>query len=169
MIDRVSRGQLVIWRMIRTRKAFPGDRIHRSHRVSKRSQIPVDYLGMLLAMRNLTQPWSPFSSERDFNLGSWFVQSKVAKTRIDDYFGKSLGGMECGSFHSAYSFNKQLETLVLFRAYLAWIEATLESGEQSTIFYYPTIISCVRYLSPQVAYKEHMVYSPIRKYDSNGD
>ena len=50
----------------------------------------------------LEQPWSPFSSERDFNLASWFVQSKVAKTRIDDYFGKGLGGMErvnhCSTF-----------------------------------------------------------------------
>ena len=37
---------------------------------------------------------SPFSSVRDFNLASWFVQSKVAKTRIDDYFRKGLGGMK---------------------------------------------------------------------------
>ena len=28
----------------------------------------------------LEEPWSPFSSERDFNLASWFVQSHVAKT-----------------------------------------------------------------------------------------
>ena len=42
------------------------------------------------------EPWSPFSSEWDFNLASWFVQSKVAKTQIDDYFGKGFGGMERG-------------------------------------------------------------------------
>jgi len=31
-------------------------------------------------------PWSPFSSENDFNLASWFVWSKVAKSQIDAYF-----------------------------------------------------------------------------------
>ena len=59
----------------------------------------------------LEEPWSPFSSERDFNWASWFGQSKVAKTEIDDYFGKGLGGMKRGSFRSAYPFEKQIETL----------------------------------------------------------
>ena len=31
-------------------------------------------------------PWSPFPSENDFNLSSWFVRSKVAKSQIDAYF-----------------------------------------------------------------------------------
>ena len=117
----------------------------------------------------LEEPWSPLSSEHDFNLASWFVQSKVAKTRIEDYFSKGLGGMERGSFRSTYSLEKQLETLEPFREYLSWTEATLESGEQSTTFYYRNIVSCVRYLIRQVAYKEHMVYAPIREHDSNGD
>ena len=117
----------------------------------------------------LEEPWSPFSRERDSNLASWFVQSKVAKTRIDDYFSKGLGGIERGSFRSAYSLQKQLENLDPFREYLSWTEATLESGEQSTTFCYRNIVSCVRYLIRQVAYKEYMVYALIREYDSNGD
>ena len=72
----------------------------------------------------LEEPWSPFSSECDLNLVSWFVRSKVAKTRIVDYFGKGLGGMERGSYRSAYSVDKQLETLDLFRKYLSGTEAT---------------------------------------------
>ena len=56
-------------------------------------------LGDVTGYEELTQamlegPWSPFSSERDFNLASWFVQSKVTKTRIDNYFGKGLGDIE---------------------------------------------------------------------------
>ena len=31
-------------------------------------------------------PWSPFSWENDFNLASWFVRRKVAKSQIDAYF-----------------------------------------------------------------------------------
>ena len=117
----------------------------------------------------LKEPWSPFPSKRDFNFASWFVQSKVPKTQIDDYFGKGLRGMEHGSFQSVYLLEKQLDTLDLFREYLSWTEATLESGEQSTTFYYRNIVSCVRYLIWQVNYKKYMVYAPIREYDSNGD
>ena len=77
--------------------------------------------------------------------------------------------MECGSFQSAYSLEKQVKTLDRFREYLSWTQATLESGEHLTRFYYRNIVSCVCYLIRQVAYKEHMVYEPIREYDSNGD
>ena len=63
----------------------------------------------------LDQPSSAFSSQLDFHLASWFVQSMVAKTRIDDYFRKGLGGMERRSFRSAYSLEKQLDTLDPFR------------------------------------------------------
>jgi hypothetical protein len=56
-------------------------------------------------------PWSPFSSEDDFNLASWFVRSKVPKTRINDYFAKGLGGRDAGSFQSAYTLRKHLDVL----------------------------------------------------------
>jgi len=39
-------------------------------------------------------PWSPFSSENDFNLASWFVRSKVAKSQIYAYFAEGLGGTD---------------------------------------------------------------------------
>ena len=117
----------------------------------------------------LEEPWVPFSSECDFNFASWFVQSRVVRTPINDYLVKGLGGMERGAFRSAYSLEKQLKTLDPFREYLVWTEATLESGEQSTTFYYRNIESCVCYLIWQVACEKHLIYAPIREYDSNGD
>jgi len=45
--------------------------------------------------------WSSFSSENDFNLASWFVRSKVAKSQVDSYFGEGLGGTDSRSFRSA--------------------------------------------------------------------
>jgi len=46
-------------------------------------------------------PWNPFSSKDDFNLTSWLVRSKVAKSQIDTYFGEGLGGTDSRSFRSA--------------------------------------------------------------------
>ena len=74
-------------------------------------------------------PWSPFSSESDFNLASWFVRSKVSKSQIDDYFRKDLGERDAGSFQSAFSLRKQLEVLDPFGEYLTWTEATMDDGK----------------------------------------
>jgi len=48
-------------------------------------------LGEVAGYTELNKPmpdyaWSPFSTENDFNLASWFVRSKVAKLQIETYF-----------------------------------------------------------------------------------
>jgi len=60
-------------------------------------------------------PWSLFSSENYFNLVSWFVRSKVAKSQIDAYFVEGLGGTDSRSFRSAYTLRQHLDILDPFR------------------------------------------------------
>jgi len=36
-------------------------------------------------------PWAPFNSAEGFKLASWFIDGKVSKTRINDYFSSGLG------------------------------------------------------------------------------
>ena len=62
--------------------------------------------------------WSPFSSENDFNLASWYVRRKVAKSQIDAYFADGLGGTDSRSFRSAYTLGQHLDILDAFREYL---------------------------------------------------
>jgi len=110
-------------------------------------------------------PWSPYSSENDFNLASWFVRLKVAKSQIDAYFAECLGGTESISLRSAYTLRQHLGILDPFREYLVWAEASIDNSRHATTFYYRNIIDCVCYLICQVAYSSDMVYSPIREYD----
>jgi len=114
-------------------------------------------------------PWSPFSSENDFNLVSWLVWSKVAKSQIDTYFAEGLGGTDSRSFRSAYTLRQHLYILDPFREYLVWAEASIDDSRHATTFYYGNIIDCVRYLIRQVAYSSDMVYAPIREYHSSGE
>jgi len=114
-------------------------------------------------------PWSPFSSENNFNLASWFVRSKVAKLQIEAYLTEGLGGTDCRSFRSAYILRQHLDILDPFREYLVWVEASIDDGRHATTFYDRNIIDCVRYLIGQVAYSSDMVYAPIREYDSSGE
>ena len=112
-------------------------------------------------------PCSPFSSENDFNLASWFVRSKVAKSQIYAYFAEGLGCTDSRSFQSAYSLRQHLDILDPFREYLVWAEASIDDGRHATTFYYRNIIDCVRFLIRQVAYSSDMVYAPIGEYDSS--
>jgi len=102
-------------------------------------------------------PWSPFSSENDFNLARWFVRSKLAKSQIDAYFAEGLGGTDSRSFRSAYTLRQHLDILDQFREYLVWTEASIDDGRHATTFYYRNIIDSVRYLIRQVAYSSDMV------------
>jgi len=113
--------------------------------------------------------WSPFSSENDFNLESWFVRSKVAKSQIDAYFGEGLGSTDSSSFRSAYTLRQHYDILDPFREYLVWAEASIDDSRHAITFYYQNIIDCVRYLICQVGYSSDMVYAPIREYDSSGE
>ena len=60
-------------------------------------------------------PLSPFSSENNFNLASWFVRSKVAKSEIDVYLAEGLRGTDSTSFGSAYTLRQDLDILDAFR------------------------------------------------------
>jgi len=125
------------------------------------------YTGLNKAMTD--DPWSPFSSENDFNLASWFVRRKVAKSQIDVYFAEGLGGTDSRSFRSAYTLRQHLDILDPFHEYLVWAEASINDGRHATTLYYQNIIDCVRYLIRQVAYSSDMVYAPIREYDISGE
>jgi len=60
-------------------------------------------------------PWSPFLSDNDFNLATWFVQSKVAKWQIYADFAEGLGYTDNRSFRSAYSLRQHLDIVDPFR------------------------------------------------------
>ena len=67
------------------------------------------YTGLNKAMTD--DSWSPFSSEEDFNLASWFIRSSVARSQIEAYFAQALGGTDSRSFRSAYTLRQHLDVL----------------------------------------------------------
>jgi len=81
-------------------------------------------------------PLSPFSSENNFHLASWFVRRKVARLQIDGYFVEGLGGTDSRSLRSAYTVRQHLDLLDPFREYLVWAEAGIDDGRHAKTFYY---------------------------------
>jgi len=107
------------------------------------------------------EPLKPFLSHDDFNLASWLVWRKVAKSQIDTYFAEALGNTDRGSFRSASTMRQHLDVLDPFGGYLVWTEGVRDDGQDAATFYYQNIIDCVHYLIRQVAYSSDMVYAPI--------
>src|ERR671929_247092 len=113
-------------------------------------------------------PWCPFATGHEFRLATWFIQSKVPKTRIDEYFSSGLDVTQSTTFKSAYTLEKHLKTLDPHDSYLEWSEGTMDDGSHSISFFYRNIVDCVRYLIGQIAYKNCMVYAPVREYSCEG-
>jgi len=113
-------------------------------------------------------PWAPFAGAHDFKLASWFIQSKVAKSRINDYFASGLGTSST-AFSSMHTLENHLQHVDPYGPYLAWFEGKVEDGKRTLPFFYRDVLGCVRYLLRQIAYRDDLVYAPRREYDEDGN
>jgi len=113
-------------------------------------------------------PWALFNSPQGFKLASWFIDGKVSKTRINDYFSSGLGNAESVRYSSMHTLENHLQFLDPCSQYLQWFEGQVEDGQRTLPFFYRDILGCVRYLLRQSAYRENLVYAPRREYDPSG-
>jgi len=128
-----------------------------------------DVKGFEQEQSNLCEhPWSLFSSVHGFKLGSWFIEGRVCKSRIKEYFLSGLGNASLAEYSSMHMLENLLYTLDRQSAYLQWNAGQVEDGKRTLPFFYRNILACVRYLLRQIAYKDDFIYTPRREYDTNG-
>lgn len=120
-------------------------------------------------LRNLCEnAWAPFTNAQGFKLASWFIESKVPKSRINNYFSSGLGNPASVGYSSMYTLENHLQSLDPFGLYLQWLEGQVEDGMRTLPFFYRNILDCVRYLLRQITYRDDLVYAPRREYDQAG-
>ena len=140
---------------------------------------PMDYAGAGEAIGDVNgfeqeysdlcaDPWAPFTSAHGFKLASWFIQSKVPKSRINEYFSNGLGDTASVGYGSMHTLENHLRSLDPYSPYLQWFEGQVDDGSRCLPFFYRNILDCVRYLLRQIAYRDDLVYAPRREYDSEG-
>jgi hypothetical protein len=115
------------------------------------------------------EPWAPFSCAQAFKLASWFLESKVSKTRINEYFSSGIGNSTSVGYSSMHTLENHLRHLDPYGPYLQWFEGHVEDGQRTLPFFYRDILDCVRYLLRQIAYRDDLVYAPCREYDQSGE
>lgn len=119
--------------------------------------------------RNLCgDAWAPFTSAQGFQLASWFIESKVSKSQINDYFSSGLGNSASVGYSSMYTLEKRLQSLDPYGSYLRWFEGQVEDDKRTFPFFYRNILDCVRYLLRQITYRDDLVYAPCHEYDQDG-
>jgi len=105
-------------------------------------------------------PWAPFPSGQGFRLAAWLLESKVPKSRINEYFASGLSHSESVGYNSMHTLVKHLRELDLYSRYLQWFEGQVEDGKRTLSFFYPNVLDCLRYLLCQIAYRDDFVYAP---------
>jgi len=66
-------------------------------------------------------PWAQFASAQGFKLASWFIESKVSKTRINDYFSNGIGNSISVGYSSMHTLENLLRHLDLYSPYRQWL------------------------------------------------
>ena len=97
-------------------------------------------------------PWAPFTSAHGFKLASWFIQNKVSKSQINEYFTNGLGNSALAGYNSMHTLENRLRILDPYSAYLQLFEGQVEDGSRTVPFFYRNVLDCVRYLLRQIAY-----------------
>jgi len=111
---------------------------------------------------------APFNSVEGFKLASWFIDGKVSKARIKDYFSSGLGNAESVAYSSMHTLENHLRFLDPYSQYRQWFEGQVEDGQRTLPFFYRNVLGCARYLLPQIAYRDDLVYALPREYDPSG-
>jgi len=97
-------------------------------------------------------PWALFNSEQGFKLASWFIEGKVCRSQINQYFLRGLGDAESVGYSSMHTLENHLRLLDLSSQYLQWFKGQVEDGQRTLPFIYLNVLDCVGYLLRQIAY-----------------
>ena len=115
------------------------------------------------------EAWAPSTSARGFQLASWFIESKVSNSQINDYISSGLGKSASVGYSSMYTLEKYLRSLDPYGSYLPWFEGQVEDDKRTFPFFYRNILDCVTYLLRQITDRDNLVYAPCHEYDQDGE
>jgi len=100
-------------------------------------EVIADLDGFVQENSNLDEdPGAPFSCAQGFKLASWFIQSKVPKSRINEYFSSGLGSSAFIPYSSMHTLENHLRSLDPHSSYLQWFQGPVEDSKRTLPFFY---------------------------------
>jgi hypothetical protein len=115
-------------------------------------------------------PWHPFKNSSDFKAARTLIMHGTSKKAIDSMFTSGLLRSPELSFSSATELYRKMAEMATELGPSSWSNGQEVLGNGEEVFYlFRNPIHIVQYLLRQRAYKEEMVYSPVKEFNpSNG-
>ena len=115
----------------------------------------------------------PFLGSRDYKLARFFIESRVPKGRIDQFFKDeilhpaSATERQDISFKSGHTLHKQTTKMI---ADPPWLTGDVEFPlRPKSEFKYREILSCIKYLLRHRAFVNHMLWEPVKVFNEFGE
>ena len=105
------------------------------------------------------EPWAPFSCAQACKQASWFIESKVSKTWINEYSSSGIRNSTSVGYSSMHTLENHLQHLDPYAPYLQWFQGHVEDGQRTLPFLNRDVLDCMRYLLRQIAYHDDLVYA----------
>jgi hypothetical protein len=123
-------------------------------------------------------PFRPFNSEREYQLARWAVKHHITQAAANDLM--AIPGIDSlTSATSAYTLFKGINGAVGLLERNPWKRKLVSfdtSKDPKTLpesamsaFWYRNPVSCIEFLMQQPAYREEMVYGPIKEFNAAGE
>ena len=140
---------------------------------------PVAYAATLdehLLQEGCTDPYYPFGSEEEYNFAE-LVTLKGIPANVIDTMLKGNCGLDkgvCASLKSNYHLRRKIDRMEDGLGHGSWKKSTLsmawnEQHPDHIVFWHRDLIACAKWILRQAAYKEHLIYAPVRSLNAAGN
>jgi hypothetical protein len=121
-------------------------------------------------------PYYPFGSEEEYNFAELVtlkgIPANVIDTMLKGNYGLDKG--VCASLKSNYHLRQKIDRMEDGLGHGSWKKSTLDMAwnkehPDHIIFWHRDLIACAKWILRQAAYKEHLIYAPVRSFNAAGN
>lgn len=123
----------------------------------------------------LGHPYYPFGSEEEYNFAELVTLQGIPAGVIDRMLKGNCGLDKsiCSSLKSNYHLRQKIDRMEDGLGHGSWKKSKLsmawnEQHPENIVFWHRDLIGCVKWILRQPAYREHLVYAPVRSFNNAG-
>lgn len=119
-------------------------------------------------------PWFPFQDGDDFKLAKWLIRNRISDTAITEFFNHGIHSNK-SSFRSPHTLHNIIDSIDPVLNLKAWkVGRAYFAGDAKNChqeYYYRVLEECIQNLMERPAFRDHLVYRPVKEYKigSNGE
>ncbi|KAG1884486.1 uncharacterized protein F5891DRAFT_971192 [Suillus fuscotomentosus] len=113
-----------------------------------------------------TNPYYPFSGQKDWEVGSWLLRSGLSMGKIDSFLSLDMIKTLPLSFHSAKELCGRAEMLPSGPRWMSQVVPTAHPTKSPVVLYWRDPLDCISGLLNHPAFHDHLDFTPRRVYST---